>query len=281
MISTCARFDPWMFLATLLMLSACTTSAILFPSTDPRDSDGAARQSIPFGNGHLEAWTKRSTALGPDVEPAAYVLCFTGNGSRAEAVAPQQTTVWSGEPVEIWAINYPGYGGSSGPADIHSIGPTALAAYDFLARRGKPIVVSGHSLGCVATLYVAARRPAAGVLLRSPPPLRHLIMGYFGWWNLWLLATPVAMGVPGDLDSITNARATHCPGVFLITGDDSTVPRGYQEQVQAAYAGPRQTLLLPTTGHNDPLTDDQLAIERSMLHALWSPEKPATVQSSP
>jgi hypothetical protein len=40
---------------------------------------------------------------------------------------------------------------------------------------------------------VAANRPCAGLVLTNPPPLRNMILQRFGWWNLWLLATPVAL----------------------------------------------------------------------------------------
>jgi pimeloyl-ACP methyl ester carboxylesterase len=268
-------------LAAFLMFSGCTNVALLFPSTDFRDSGGAVRRTMPFQKGILEAWTKPTAnlAMSGRSQPSAYVLCFIGNGSRAEQVAQYEATVWLLEPVEIWAINYPGYGGSTGPADINSIGPAALAAYDFLAPRGRPIIVDGQSLGCVASLYVAARRPTVGAMLRSPPPLRQLIMGNYGWWNLWLLATPVALGVPDDLDSIANAKASHCPAVFIITGQDGTVPRKYQEEVESAYAGAKQVLVLPDADHNDPMHQDQLTRQRSMLHALWAGQKPTTAAS--
>jgi len=45
----------------------------------------------------------------------------------------------------------------------------------------------------VAALSVAARRPVAGLVLQNPPPLRQLIMGHYGWWNLWLVAGAVVL----------------------------------------------------------------------------------------
>ena len=50
--------------------------------------------------------------------------------------------------------------------------------------------------------HVAANRPVAAIVLQNPPPLRQLILGHYGWWNLWLIATPVALGVPSELDSL-------------------------------------------------------------------------------
>jgi hypothetical protein len=37
-----------------------------------------------------------------------------------------------------------------------------------------------------------------------------MILRRFGWWDLWLLAGPVALQIPKDLDSITGKRLV-CP----------------------------------------------------------------------
>jgi len=37
-------------------------------------------------------------------------------------------------------------------------------------------------------------------------PLKQLIVGEYGWWNLWLAAKPVAWQLPNSLDSIENAK---------------------------------------------------------------------------
>src|SRR6185312_16802983 len=100
--------------------------------------------------------------------------------------------------VEIWSMNYTGYGQSSGSARLSTIAPSALATYDELNRRaaGRPIFVSGHSIGTTAALYVAAHRPVAGLILHNPPPLRQLINGRFGWFDFWIASSRVAAAVP-------------------------------------------------------------------------------------
>ena len=105
--------------------------------------------------------------------------------------------MWNDRAVEIWGMNYPGFGGSAGPARLSKMGPSAVAAFDELERHAgdRPIVVYGASIGAAAALHVAASRPAdiAGLILHNPPPLREMILRRFGWWNLWLLAGPVAL----------------------------------------------------------------------------------------
>jgi hypothetical protein len=60
-------------LATLLMLTGCTNFVLLNPSTNPRNPQGAASVSIPFGKGIVQAWTRRSPALAEGATPQAYV----------------------------------------------------------------------------------------------------------------------------------------------------------------------------------------------------------------
>jgi pimeloyl-ACP methyl ester carboxylesterase len=114
-------------------------------------------------------------------------------------------------------------------------------------------VLFGTSIGATAALHVAAQRPIAGLILHNPPPLRELILRRFGWWNLWLLAGPVAMQIPRDLDCITNAKATRTPAIFLLAEKDQIVPPRFQRLVVEAYAGEKRVIELRGAHHNDPI----------------------------
>jgi hypothetical protein len=181
-----------------------------------------------------------------------------------------EAAAWSAGPaIELWGVNYPGYGGSTGPATLGAIGPAALVAYDALARQAgnRPIIVFGTSLGTTAALYLGATRPVAGLILQNPPALRQIVLGEYGWWNLWLLAGPVALRIPETLDSVANAHRTRAPGVFLMAGDDEIVPPKYQRLVVTAYAGRKQIIPLAGAHHNDPLSNN--AVRQLNAGILW------------
>ena len=171
--------------------------------------------------------------------------------------------MWNERAIEIWGMNYPGFGGSTGPARLSRIGPAALAAFDELQHRARdrPIVVYGASLGATAALHVAASRPAgiAGLILHNPPPLREMILRQFGWWNLWLLAGPVALQIPRDLDSIQNARAIRAPAIFLLAERDEVVAPRFHRLVVNAYSGEKRVIALHGAYHNDPIEGVALA----------------------
>jgi uncharacterized protein len=272
------RRHGWLRRLTLLlvlyivffMVGGCADWFLLFPSKGPLNARTAVRKAIPFENGELEAWVARSAGAAAR-EPQAFVLSFGGNAERAEWTA-WDASDWGDKPVEVWTINHPGFGGSTGPASLTRLPAAALAAYDAVAKEagGRPIFVCGRSLGSTMALHVAAQRPAAGLVLRTPPPLRQLIQQEHGWWNLWLLSTAVANGVPAELGALDNARRCKVPAVILLADYDEVVPYRYQKQVADAYSGPKQIIVMTGATHNSELSRSSQEELREKLNWLWS-----------
>jgi predicted alpha/beta hydrolase family esterase len=230
---------------------------VLFPTTTRLNPGTAIRSTVPFRGGQLEIWKAQSRRARTEHGVDAYVLRFYGNADRADRWVAADASAWDDRAVEIWGMNYPGYGGSTGPARLALIGPAALAAYDALKRDAsdRPIVVFGTSLGTTAALHVASQRRVTGLVLHNPPALRQMILGQFGWWNLWLLAGPLSMKMPADLDSVANAKACHAPAIFLLAENDEVVAPKFQALVTNAYAGEKHVIRLSRAGHNSPLND--------------------------
>src|SRR5205814_9826813 len=237
------------FVATyfiLIFFAHLPDHLILFPTRASIDSGGAGRKTIPFQNGELELWTAISRRAQQNGRVDTYVLRFYRNADRAERWVASEADEWDDRAVEIWGMNYPGFGGSTGPARLSRIGPAALTAFDELRRHanGQPVVVCGASLGASAALHTAAHRPVAGLILHNPPPLRQMILRQFGWWNLWLLAGPIAMQIPTDLDNISNAKRVDVHAIFLLAERDEIVAPRFQRLVVDAYAGEKQIIPL-------------------------------------
>lgn len=239
---------------SLLAAGGCADSFVLPTNHERLSPTGMHRRIVEVAGKQVEVWITRSPGAVAH-EPEAYVLFFVGNADRAERWLSVVADGWDQRPVEAWGMNYPGSGGSDGPAHLGQIGPDALGVYDALRKiaGSRPIFIHAASLGTTAALCVAARRPVAGLVLHNPPPLRQLILGHYGWWNLWLLAIPVSAQIPGDLDSIVNAAHCHAPAVFVLSGKDHVVPPQYQRLVVNAYAGPKRVIPVPDAPHNAPL----------------------------
>jgi uncharacterized protein len=222
---------------------------VLFPTTTPISAGKAVRRTSAFEKGDLEIWVLPPTGAAASKRPDFYLLCFYGNGTRAEGGV--QLGPFPDKSVEVWGVNYPGYGGSTGPARLAKIGPAALAAFDALANVAgdRPIMVAGYSLGTTAALYVTVHRPVTGVILQDGPALRQMIVGEYGWWNLWLLAGPLAFKVPAALDSVANAKVAKASALFIVDESDTLVRPKYQNLVIQAYAGKKQVISVPGSGH--------------------------------
>src|SRR5437763_10342334 len=254
---------------------------ILFPTSSPINPGGAVRKKIPFQNSELEIWTAKSRRAQQQGQADIFILRFYGNADRADRWAALEADMWKDRAVEIWGMNYPGFGGSTGPARLSRIGPAALAAFDEFRcyAAHQPIVPFGTSIGATAALHVAASRPGAiaGLILQNPPPIRQMILRQFGWWNLWLLAGPIALQIPQGLDSIANAKASHAPAIFLFAERDEMVAPRFHRVVVNAYGGEKRVITLRGAYHNDPIEGAALADLNDALGWLlskWSSSLP-------
>jgi hypothetical protein len=256
-------------IASLLLVGlgvGCADSFLLHPSRAPADAGRARPVMIDVDGRKVEVFTARSpAAMGR--EPEGFVLEFCGNATRAEHIAQFVADRWRDHPVEVWVMNYPGFGKSEGAARLASIPRAALATYDALKRRAgeRPIFLAGNSMGATPALYVASKRPCAGLILQNVPPLRRLIVARHGWWNLWLVAVPVALQVPVELNALDTAPRVTAPAVLIIGERDTLVPPAYQRLVVGAYAGPAHVIAVPEIGHFHALPQD---VERELSNAI-------------
>ena len=252
---------------------------IMKPSRHRLSTLGKQRETFPFRKGHLEVWTQRVGTIDPD-EVDVFVLKLHGTAGRAERSTYHPMDYWTDLRAELWSMNPPGYGGSSGSASVRTLAAAAQTTYLEMARRadGRPIIVIGNSLGTVPALYLAANFPVSGMVLRNPPPLRQLIVGRYGWWNFWIGAMLIAQKVPRDICSIRNASQLNCPAVFLSSCRDEIVPASYQEKIFRAYNGPYRLLRLENADHASSLTlNEQREYSR---HLEWLRDEAISIRPS-
>jgi uncharacterized protein len=216
----------------------------------------ATHRPVAFDQGSIDVLVTQNREARLS-EPTAFVLEFVGNATQADEVAEVTATEWRPHAVEVWSVNYPGYGKSTGPARLKSVARSALTAYDELrtVAGDRPIVIQGTSIGTTVAMHVAANRKVDGLLLINPPPLQRMILQKHGWWNAWLIAVPVALAVPNELNSLTNGPKLTAPAVFVTSSMDEVVPFKYQQMVESSYAGEKRVIERKTGGHNDPFDD--------------------------
>ena len=227
------------------MITQIADRLILQPTKNPISSFGKQRRVIRCRDGFIEAWTQQiGTTRSEDAD--VFVLKFVGTDERAERTNYRPLSCWNDLRGEVWAVNPPGYGGSTGRASLRSFAAAGQAAYKEITSvaAGRPLIVTGSSLGCITALYLGANFAIDGLVLRNPPPLRQLIVGKHGWWNLWVGAMLVSTQVPDYLCSIRNASKSNLPAVFVGSARDRLVPPDYQARIVKAYAGPKRIMRL-------------------------------------
>lgn len=246
-----------------------TDKIILGPSRQKIEVPHKRRVLFAHGSGHLELWVSRTGPDRGESKPDLYVLKFPGTASRAEHSSGLVENSWPDLNVEIWAVNPPGYGGSSGKASLKNIPSTASRALQGLKPRttGRPLIVAGGSLGCVSALYLASRYDVDGLLLQNPPALREVIQAQSGWWHLKWARSAIARQIPEALDSIQNAAIAGIPALFLVALRDRIVPASCQKQIITAYAGPKRVFNRTDADHDTPLHATEL--DELQSHAAW------------
>jgi pimeloyl-ACP methyl ester carboxylesterase len=147
-------------------------SLVYLPSPDrvpPAASvlDGARDVRLRTEDGlDLGAWLV--SARGPDRDTA--VLVANGNAGNRQTRAPLARAL-ADEGFTVLLFDYRGYGGNPGRPSEEGLAADARAASDTLTEHGHPperTVYFGESLGAGVATALAAERPPAALLLRSP-----------------------------------------------------------------------------------------------------------------
>lgn len=241
------------------MLHRLTDFFVLYPTRHEIDPEGRERYEYPLGKNHsfevFEQWFGNDRS-----NPDLAILKFPGTGGRAERSSTHPAEAWQHRKSVVWTVNGPGYGQAKGRATMPGLAPLAQAAYLAMRKRfpDVPMIACGNSLGCTQAIYLAQTEQVDAILVRNPPSLRQLIRRRYGWWNLYMAASLVAMGVPRELCTLANAANCKIPAVFVKSEMDKVVPPLQQDRVFELYAGPKRRLCVPGAGHCDPVTEDLL-----------------------
>ena len=263
-----ARRVRWIVLVLVFALvgslgcKSFTNSVLLHPTSRAIRTDATRMEftgkSDAIAGQRVEAFYKEY-GVG-DAEPELFVLALTGNAGRAESmhsISAALFETWLGtgaapSRIGVLSLQYPGYGvAAEGDASLESMAAAAVEAVGFLRTRAqsRPIIIQALSMGTVAALHsarVCDSNEVQGLILAKPPNLGPMLMGEYGWWNMWLIAYPMALQLPDCARSSENAAAIEgLPALFLIAEADQLVLPEYAGQVFDAFGGPKRRIALP------------------------------------
>ena len=204
--------------------------------------DGVREIEITVDDGvRLVAWHAPAKKNQPTI------LYFHGNGANAANRAPKIEMIRA-SGFGVFYLNNRGYGGSGGrPTEKNNVAD-AIAAYDYLVGVGVPastIVAYGESLGSGQAVQLAAKRPAAAVVLEAP--LTSTVdVGRTTYF--WL---PLSLLITDKYDNERNIRSVAVPVLILHGEQDAVIPVEMGWRVYRAANEPKRIELFPDGAHED------------------------------
>jgi pimeloyl-ACP methyl ester carboxylesterase len=209
--------------------------------------------TLPTSRGdRIVAWAYSDPALAPG-RPA--VLFFHGNG---ENLATMQMAGLFDELARVrvaWmAIDYPGYGRSSGSPSEEGVRAAADAAMAWMREHhpDRPLVLCGWSLGAAAAIGAAARHPGEtrGLVALSPwtslPDAARLLFPGF-----------IVQGLLRETyDSLGVAKEIRVPALVAHGEQDNLIPAAHGKAIAEALGA--RWVPVSRTGHNDLLARDEV-----------------------
>ena len=148
--------------------------------------------------------------------------------------------------LNIFIIDYRGYGRSQGQPSEEGIYQDAVAAFDYLASRGdmdkNKIVAYGDSLGGVAAIDLATRRSVAALIVDSTfSSAADISRSIYFFIPTIFLKT--------KMDSISKVKQLKLPKLFMHSVDDEIIPFKLGRRLFDAAAQPKEFIQL-RGGHN-------------------------------
>jgi pimeloyl-ACP methyl ester carboxylesterase len=187
----------------------------------------------------------------PNHAAKGVVLYFHGNMKNIERYAPV-APLFTNEGYELWMMDYPGFGKSTGKRTEENIYRDADTLYDLASKIFSPeqIIIYGRSLGTGVASQLASRRPGNKLILETPYYSMHeLARSYFPVYPVGLLLKyrfPVS-------DYLKEVKIP----VYLIHGNcDEVVP--YSQSVKIRKAKPSAHLITIRDGNHNDLAEFEI-----------------------
>jgi len=222
---------------------------------------------IPLAEGSAIAawWLPSGSADGA----SAVLLYLHGNdGNLARELRRLQALHGYGLP--ILAIDYRGYGRSTGPFPSEArIYDDAVTAWNHLVNtqgiEPRRIVIYGHSLGAAVAVELALRRgPACGLVLESPftsmADMAHL---EYPW-------IPVDVLLDQRFDAIRKIGRVDVPIVLVHGTADREVPSTMGARLYGAAHAPNRLVMVDGAGHEDAMPKGGESLQRAIAELARS-----------
>ncbi len=235
-----------LLIISFFLISECSFRRIIFPAPDV---DIPSPPPVPIQEIYLNlseenkihAWFNEN--IQPD---APVILYFHGNGENLGTMN-RSGIFLSLQNYTFLAVDYPGYGLSTGKPSQETVVKTGLTALNWLKERfpKSSIIVMGWSLGASAAILTASG---------SDIDINGLIV-LSGWTSLVDVASKkiswLSIFIRDHFNSLEAIKNIDCPILIIHGKDDTLIPYTHSEEL--ALQAPRlyKHIIIPNLGHND------------------------------
>lgn len=235
-------------LYVLLCAVSCTfqRKLIYFPSklNDGLAGAMAAREGfIPWKNesGEIVGWKLPAQTVSTES-----VLIVHGNAGSAVDRGYFAKPIHAAATVDVFILEYPGYGARSGSPSLKSFLAAADEAF-VLMDRSKPIYIVSESIGTGVAAHIAKKfnSEVAGLVLFAPFTNFKTVAQK----NMPFL--PVSLILLDRYDPERWLKSYTGPVKFIVAEKDEIIPAKLGRQLHDEYSGPKNLEIIPSARHND------------------------------
>jgi fermentation-respiration switch protein FrsA (DUF1100 family) len=195
--------------------------------------------SIPSADGSFLAGWYQAPAVGKPL-----IVYFRGN-AQSFSREHERYEAFVADGYGFLAFDYRGFPGSPGEVSEANILADGLAAYDWAAAKGFPIVLWGRSLGSGPATYVASFRQADALLLETPFDSAVSVAAD----RYWFLPVGLLMA---DQFPVEQWIKDVAEPVYVAHGTaDHTIGVSHGERIYALAPNPVELWIEPGAGHSD------------------------------
>ncbi len=178
----------------------------------------------------------------------AVILLFHGNGGNITDRI-EKLKLLSELGVDVFIIDYRGYGKSEGRPNEDGIYKDGYCAYRYLTGiRGVPenrVIVMGESLGGAVACEVASKFTVGGLILEATMKNARSIA------LRTLPILPPSLYLKSQFNNIGKISQIHCPVLIIYGTKDTTIPPSHSVQLYKSADEPKEIVAIEGASHND------------------------------
>lgn len=239
------------YLLVLLLARVFESKLIFFPDYPGRLTGDWQPQSLPVENISIE--TADGVTLHawwiPATNATVTFIAFHGNAANIANRAEIYRLLWN-LPANVLAVEYRGYGRSTGAPSEAGIYRDAEAACDYLLKTGKTkpdqLVSFGQSLGTAVAVDLATKQTVRAVVLEAPFASTKAVAR-----QLLPYAPGIGLVAKSKFDTMRKLGDVKVPVLIVHCTNDPVLPSPLSENVFRAAREPKKLLQIHGICHEE------------------------------